>query len=89
MKRNETRSVRVGDLILGGNDEVIIQSMCNVPTKNAKEVIEQILDLEEMGCQMIRVSCMDLKDAAAIKEIKENIHIPLVADIHLDRKSVV
>ena len=86
MKRNETRSVRVGDLILGGNDEVIIQSMCNVPTKNAKEVIEQILDLEEMGCQMIRVSCMDLKDAAAIKEIKENIHIPLVADIHFDYK---
>ena len=86
MKRNETRSVRVGDLILGGNDEVIIQSMCNVPTKNAKEVIEQILDLEEMGCQMIRVSCMDLKDAAAIKEIKENIHIPLVADIHFGYK---
>lgn len=86
MKRNETRSVRVGDLILGGNDEVIIQSMCNVPTKNAKEVIEQILDLEEMGCQMIRVSCMDLKDAAAIKEIKEIIHIPLVADIHFDYK---
>lgn len=86
MKRNETRSVRVGDLILGGNDEVIIQSMCNVPTKNVKAVIEQILDLEEMGCQMIRVSCMDLKDAAAIKEIKENIHIPLVADIHFDYK---
>ena len=84
MKRNETRSVRVGDLILGGNDEVIIQSMCNVPTKNVKAVIEQILDLEEMGCQMIRVSCMDLEDAAAIKEIKEKIHIPLVADIHFD-----
>ncbi|WP_304748432.1 flavodoxin-dependent (E)-4-hydroxy-3-methylbut-2-enyl-diphosphate synthase [Dubosiella newyorkensis] len=86
MKRNETRSVRVGDLILGGNDEVIIQSMCNVPTKNVKAVIEQILDLEEMGCQMIRVSCMDLEDAAAIKEIKEKIHIPLVADIHFDYK---
>lgn len=76
----------MGDLILGGNDEVIIQSMCNVPTKNVKAVIEQILDLEEMGCQMIRVSCMDLEDAAAIKEIKEKIHIPLVADIHFDYK---
>ncbi|EOS60781.1 4-hydroxy-3-methylbut-2-en-1-yl diphosphate synthase [Firmicutes bacterium M10-2] len=86
MKRNETRSVRIGPLTMGGNNEVIIQSMCNVPTKNAEEVIEQILELEKMGCQLIRVSCMDMEDAAAIKTIKENIHIPLVADIHFDYK---
>lgn len=86
MKRNETRSVQVGPLTMGGNNEVIIQSMCNVPTKNAQEVIEQILELEKMGCQLIRVSCMDMEDAAAIKTIKENIHIPLVADIHFDYK---
>ena len=60
MKRNQTRSVRVGDLVLGGNDEVIIQSMCNVPTKNAQAVIDQILELEKIGCQLIRVSCMDM-----------------------------
>ena len=86
MKRNQTRSVRVGDLVLGGNDEVIIQSMCNVPTKNAQAVIDQILELEKIGCQLIRVSCMDMEDAKAIKTIKEHIHIPLVADIHFDYK---
>ncbi|WP_305151954.1 flavodoxin-dependent (E)-4-hydroxy-3-methylbut-2-enyl-diphosphate synthase [uncultured Dubosiella sp.] len=86
MKRNQTRSVRVGDLVLGGNDEVIIQSMCNVPTKNALAVIDQILELEKIGCQLIRVSCMDMEDAKAIKTIKEHIHIPLVADIHFDYK---
>lgn len=86
MKRNETRSVQVGDLIMGGNNEVIIQSMCNVPTKDAQAVIKQIKELETIGCQLIRVSCMDMEDAAAIKMIKENIDIPLVADIHFDYK---
>ena len=86
MKRTETRQVKVGNLVLGGNDKVIIQSMCNIPTRDAKAVIEQILTLEKMGCEIIRVSCMNEKDAQAIKEIKEYIHIPLVADIHFNYK---
>lgn len=86
MNRVKTRTVNVGGLPLGGNNKVYIQSMCNIPTKNAEQVIEQILDLEEMGCEIIRVSCMDMEDAKAIKTIKENIHIPLVADIHFDYK---
>ncbi|WP_300957611.1 flavodoxin-dependent (E)-4-hydroxy-3-methylbut-2-enyl-diphosphate synthase, partial [Faecalibaculum rodentium] len=84
MKRTETRSVRVGDLIIGGNNNVIIQSMCSHPTKNVEEVVKQILELEAQGCQLIRVSCMDMEDAAAIREIRNQIHIPLVADIHFD-----
>ena len=52
--------------------------------KKPKKVIEQILELEEMGCEIIRVSCMDQNDALAIKEIQKAIHIPLVADIHFD-----
>ena len=86
MKRTETRQVKIGNLIMGGNDHVIVQSMCNIPTRNAKAVIEQIHNLEKMGCELIRVSCMNQQDAQAIKEIKENIHIPLVADIHFDYK---
>lgn len=86
MNRVETRTVNVGGLPMGGNNKVYIQSMCNIPTKNAEQVIEQILDLEEMGCEIIRVSCMDMEDAKAIKAIKEKIHIPLVADIHFDYK---
>ena len=84
MKRTETRSVRVGDLVIGGNNNVIIQSMCSHPTKNVEEVVKQILELEAQGCQLIRVSCMDMEDAAAIREIRNQIHIPLVADIHFD-----
>lgn len=86
MKRTETREVKIKDLVLGHNNNVYIQSMCNIPTKQAQKVIEQILNLEKMGCEIIRVSCMDMEDAKAIETIKKNIHIPLVADIHFDYK---
>lgn len=86
MKRNQTRQVFVKDLPLGNNDHVYIQSMCNIKTSHVKEVTDQILTLENMGCEIIRVSCMDMDDAQAISHIKKNIHIPLVADIHFDYK---
>ena len=84
MNRTQTRSVKVGNLEIGNNNHVIIQSMCNIETKKALEVATQINQLEKMGCELIRVSCMDMQDAQAIKEIKKHIHIPIVADIHFD-----
>lgn len=84
MKRNQTRSVQIKDLTMGGNDHVIIQSMCSIKTSNTQAVINQILHLESLGCEMIRVSCMDHEDAQAIRTITQAIHIPLVADIHYD-----
>lgn len=86
MNRTETREVQVKNCKLGHNDHVYIQSMCNIATKKTQEVIDQILRLEKMGCEIIRVSCMDAEDAASIKEIVKAIHIPLVADIHFDYK---
>lgn len=86
MKRTETRQVHVKNLPLGKNNKIYIQSMCNVPTKNVDQVVEQILNLEAMGCEIIRVSCLDFEDASAIKQIQKQIHIPLVADIHFDYK---
>lgn len=86
MKRTETRKVMVNNMQIGQNNHVSIQSMCNIKTSRAQEVIDQILKLEKMGCEIIRVSCMDMEDAKAIKTITENIHIPLVADIHFDYK---
>ena len=86
MKRNETRSFKVGNLDFGGNDHVIIQSMCNTKTKDVKATVSQILKLEEAGCELIRVAIFDQEDALAIKDIKSQIHIPLVADIHFDYK---
>lgn len=84
--RENTKKVMVGNVQIGGNNEVIIQSMCNVKTSNVDEVVNQIIKLEEYGCQIIRVSVLDEMDAKAIKDIKKRIHIPLVADIHFDYK---
>ena len=84
MLREETRSVQVGNLTIGGNNHVVIQSMCNTKTKNVEATIKQINALEQAGCELVRVAVFDKEDAYAIKEIRKGIHIPLVADIHFD-----
>ena len=86
MERIKTRKVMVGNVRIGGQNRVVIQSMCNTKTKDIESTVKQILDLEEAGCEIIRVACLDLEDAKAIKNIKEKIHIPIVADIHYDYK---
>ena len=86
MKRTETKSIKVGNVTIGGQNKVIIQSMCNIKTSNIEKVIKQILELEKIGCQIIRVSIKDKEDALSLKKIKQHIHIPLVADIHFDYK---
>lgn len=84
--RNETRPIYVRDIQIGGQNKVIIQSMCNTKTKDIESTVKQILELENAGCEIIRVACLDIEDAKAIKEIKKQIHIPIVADIHFDYK---
>lgn len=86
MLRNQTRSFKVGNLTMGGENHVIIQSMCNTKTKNIQDTVEQIKRLEDAGCELIRVAVFDKEDALAIKDIKKQIHIPMVADIHFDYK---
>ena len=86
MLREETKSVQVGNLTIGGNNHVVIQSMCNTKTKNVEATIKQINALEQAGCELVRVAVFDKEDAYAIKAIKKGIHIPLVADIHFDYK---
>ena len=86
MKRNETRKIMVGNVQIGGQNKVVIQSMCNTKTKDVDETVKQILELEKAGCEIIRVACLDMEDAKAIKQIKERINIPIVADIHFDYK---
>lgn len=83
-KRTETRPTHVGTLPLGGQNRVLIQSMCNVKTSHIDEVVQQINELAALGADYMRVSVMDEDDAIAIKEIKKRITIPLVADIHFD-----
>ena len=84
MNRKETRKVMVDNVQIGGQDKVVIQSMCNTKTKDVESTVNQILELEKAGCEIIRVACLDIEDAKAIKEIKKQIHIPIVADIHFD-----
>ncbi|GAA0397088.1 flavodoxin-dependent (E)-4-hydroxy-3-methylbut-2-enyl-diphosphate synthase [Paenibacillus motobuensis] len=84
--RQDTRPVKVGNLTIGGSDEVIIQSMCTTKTADVAATVAEILRLEEAGCQMVRVTVNNEEAAAAIKEIKKQIHIPLVADIHFNYK---
>jgi len=83
-KREDTRSVSLGSLTLGGNSEVIIQSMANIKTSKVEEVSAQINRCASLGAKIMRVSVLDFDDALAIKEIRKRISIPLVADIHID-----
>ncbi len=86
INRTKTRKIMVGNVQIGGQNKVVIQSMCNTKTKNVEETVKQILELEKVGCEIIRVACLDIEDAKAIKAIKSKIHIPIVADIHFDYK---
>ncbi len=84
MQRETCRKVFIRDLQFGGNQKVYIQSMTNTYTKDVEATVNQILKLEEAGCEIIRVAVLDMVDAKALGEIKKRIHIPLVADIHFD-----
>lgn len=84
MKREQTRAVRVGGLQIGGQERVVIQSMCNTPTKDAEATIAQIQRLQEAGCELVRMSVMDMADTQALARIKAAVSVPLVADIHFD-----
>lgn len=84
MYRDETKVIQIGDRVIGGGNPILIQSMTNTPTQDAKKTVEQILALEAEGCEIIRCTVPDMDAAKAIPEIKKQIHIPLVADIHFN-----
>lgn len=79
-----SKVARIGNLAIGGGNKIAVQSMCNIKTSKADEVIRQILDLENIGCDIIRVSVKDDDDIKALRTIKRGINIPLVADIHFN-----
>lgn len=89
MERRITKEVKVGDRIIGKNNPIIIQSMTNTDTRDIKSTVEQIKRLEKAGCEIIRVSVPDKDSAEAIREIKRNIKIPLIADIHFDYRLAI
>lgn len=84
MFRENTRVIQIGDRVIGGGNPILIQSMTNTPTEDAEATVEQILRLEEAGCDIVRSTVPNERAARALSEIKKRIHIPLVADIHFD-----
>ena len=89
MERKKTRVVNVAGLNIGGDNPVVIQSMCNTRTEDVEATVSQILKLEEAGCELIRVTVPTEEAAHALLEIKSRIHIPLVADIHFDYRLAI
>lgn len=87
--RNLTKVVRIGDRFIGGNNPILVQSMCNTDTRDVKATVEQIKRLENAGCEIIRVAVLDNEAAEAISSIKKQISIPLVADIHFDYRLAI
>lgn len=89
MMRKPTKEIKVGRLKIGNKNPITIQSMTNTLTSDVDKTIKQIHELEDAGCEIIRVSVPDQESASALKEIKENIKIPLVADIHFDYRLAI
>ena len=87
--RDETKVVQIGKRQIGGGNPILIQSMCNTKTEDVNATVEQILALEHAGCDIIRVAVPTMEAAAALTEIKRQIHIPLVADIHFDYRLAI
>jgi len=89
MNRDHTKTIQIGNKVIGGGNPVLIQSMCNTKTQDVASTVNQIKKLTAAGCDIIRVAVPDMEAAAAIKEIKKQISIPLVADIHFDYRLAV
>ncbi len=83
-ERKKTRVLNIGGVKIGGDNPIAVQSMCNTDTRDVTSTVNQIHRLQEAGCEIIRVAVPDIKAAEALRDIKKNINIPLVADIHFD-----
>lgn len=89
MHRDHTKVIQIGDRVIGGGNPVLIQSMTNTKTEDIKATVGQILALEQAGCQIIRSAIPTMEAAEAVKEIRKQIHIPFVADIHFDYRLAI
>ena len=89
ISRKKTRKIKVGEVEIGGDAPISVQSMTNTLTTDTKETINQILDLQNVGADLVRVSCPDEESAFALKEITKEINVPVIADIHFHYKRAI
>src|SRR5271157_2901979 len=82
--RRISKQIQIGGVKIGGGASVVVQSMTNTDTRDVKSTVRQIKQLEQYGCELIRIAVPDMQAAEAIKDIKQGIKIPLIADIHFD-----
>jgi (E)-4-hydroxy-3-methylbut-2-enyl-diphosphate synthase len=87
--RRQTKKIDLGGVSIGGDSPITVQSMTNTDTRDTGKTIDQILRLEEAGCEIIRSAVLDQEAAAALRTIRDNIHIPLIADIHFDHRLAI
>src|SRR5690349_22298413 len=84
--RRKTKQIKVGKIKIGGDAPIAVQSMCSTDTRDVKATVEQIKQLEAVGCEIIRVAVPDVDSAAALPKIKAQMTVPLIADIHFDHR---
>lgn len=89
LPREKTHKIKVGNISIGGENKVLIQSMCNIKTSRVDEVVAQINECAALGADLMRVSVLDMEDAKAIKDIVKQINVPLIADIHFDYRLAI
>ena len=89
IKRNKTKKIKVGKVLVGGDSPISVQSMTNTLTTDVKATIKQINELSEVGADIVRVSCPDQASSLALKEITKQVHVPIVADIHFHYKRAI
>ena len=82
--RRKTKTVKIGNVLIGGENPIAVQSMTNTFTEDVEATVGQILELEDAGCDIVRVTLKDMKAVESVREIKKHIHIPLIGDIHFD-----
>ena len=86
MRRRKSRTINIGDVVIGGSAPIVVQSMAKTDTRDVKTTTRQIKQLERCGCQLVRVAVPDREATEALPAIKKAIHIPLIADIHFDHR---
>ena len=89
IKRRKTKVINVGNVKVGGDNPISVQSMTNTLTTNVKSTIKQIIEIQEEGADIVRVSCPDEASSKALKEITKHVDIPIVADIHFHYKRAI
>ena len=89
IQRKNTKKIKVGNVDVGGGSPISVQSMTNTPTTDIKQTINQVRDLEEVGADLVRISCPDEDSSAALKKIIKEVKVPIIVDIHFHYKRAI